>query len=86
MSELFRETYFGHAVRWLTGNKVLQYPEERIEFELPPGYSTSNRFAPPHGEPHGDKQSSGSPPPGIGENIIEGQAVRTWKERFTTLI
>ena len=40
MSELFRETCFGHTVRWLTGNRVLQYPEERIDFELPPGYST----------------------------------------------
>lgn len=27
MSELFRETIFGQAVRFLTGNKVLQYPK-----------------------------------------------------------
>ena len=47
MSDLFRETFFGHAVRWLRGGKVLRYPEERTDFELPPGYSTSDGFVAP---------------------------------------
>lgn len=29
MSDLFRDTAFGQIVRWVTKNKVFQYPEER---------------------------------------------------------
>lgn len=54
MSEFFRETPFGHTVRLLTGNKVLQYPEERTDFQLPTGYSTSDTFS----VPRRDGQSS----------------------------
>ncbi len=50
MSDLFRETSFGHAVRWLTGGKVLRYPEERTDFKLPPEYSASDGFMAPRGD------------------------------------
>lgn len=71
MSELFRETLFGHAVQSLTGSKILLYPEERTNFELPPEYSTSEIFA----GPRSDLQSLRArypPPPGTSEEI-EGQ-------------
>ena len=31
-----------------TGNKVLQYPKEHLDFELPPGLSISDRFPNPY--------------------------------------
>lgn len=76
MSELFRETLFGHAVRFLTDNQIFQYPEERTDFEVPPAYSISDSFV----APHGDEQSSDGdssqgaylPPPATVEKV-EGQ-------------
>ena len=50
MSDLFRETFFGHAVPFFTGRKVFQYPEERTDFELPAGYSISDSFTTAHGD------------------------------------
>lgn len=66
MSELFRETPFGHVVRFFTGNKVLQYPEEGTDFEIPAGYSISDSFTTPHGD---EQPSQGAylPSPGIDE-------------------
>lgn len=41
MSDLIREAPIGQFVRWATGNKVLQYPEEKPGFELPTSYATA---------------------------------------------
>ena len=41
MSDLIREAPIGQIIRWVTGNKVLQYPEEKTGFELPTSYSTA---------------------------------------------
>ena len=68
MSELFRETPFGHTLRLFTGNKVFQYPEERTYFELPAGYSISDGFSTSHGDVH-PSQGAYSPSPGIDEKI-----------------
>lgn len=38
MSDLFRETPLGQIIRYVTGNKVLLYPEERPEFQCPASY------------------------------------------------
>lgn len=35
MSELIRDTPIGQIIRLVTGNKMLQYPEERSDFKLP---------------------------------------------------
>lgn len=56
MSEVFRETIFGHIVRWLTSNRVLQYLEERTDFQLPPDYCTSDK----HAAPDANRQSTPS--------------------------
>lgn len=38
MSDLIREAPLGQAIRFLTRNKALQYPEEKPDFELPDVY------------------------------------------------
>ena len=37
--ELLRESPAGQAIRWFTGNRYLQYPEERSDFSLPNCYN-----------------------------------------------
>lgn len=39
MTELLREAPLGQVIRWVTGNRVLQYPEELPGFELPATYN-----------------------------------------------
>lgn len=41
MSDLIREAPIGQIIRWVTGNKILQYPEEKPGFELPVSYITA---------------------------------------------
>lgn len=38
MSDLVREAPLGQAIRFLTRNRVFQYPEEKLDFELPETY------------------------------------------------
>jgi len=38
MSDLIRDAPVGQLLRWVTGNKILQYPEEKPGFILPTGY------------------------------------------------
>ena len=40
MAHIIRETAFGQMVRWISRNKVFQYPEETEGFELPAQYSS----------------------------------------------
>jgi len=39
MSDIVRDAPLGQVIRWITGNRVLQYPEERPGFELPATYN-----------------------------------------------
>ncbi|KAL8705820.1 MAG: hypothetical protein Q9225_008005, partial [Loekoesia sp. 1 TL-2023] len=41
MADLFREAPIGQIIRFVTRNKLLQYPEEKPEFELPEAYNTA---------------------------------------------
>ena len=41
MSDLMREAPLGQLVRFLTGNRVFQYPEEKPDFQLPEAYNTA---------------------------------------------
>ena len=41
MSDLIREAPIGQIIRWVTGNKLLPYPEEKSDFELPTEYTTA---------------------------------------------
>lgn len=36
--ELMRDAPIGQLLRWATGNRILLYPEERPDFQLPTGY------------------------------------------------
>lgn len=53
-TELIRDAPIGQLLRWVTKNKILQYPEERPDFQLPTGYgqgkqdnkATSNTTSP----------------------------------------
>lgn len=38
MYDIIRDAPLGQTIRWLSGNKYLQYPEEAPGFELPPQY------------------------------------------------
>jgi DHA1 family multidrug resistance protein-like MFS transporter len=40
MADIIREAPLGHAIRWLSRNRLLQYPEESSDFQLPVQYST----------------------------------------------
>jgi DHA1 family multidrug resistance protein-like MFS transporter len=39
MSDLLRESALGQLIRLVTRNKILQYPEEKADFELPASYT-----------------------------------------------
>jgi DHA1 family multidrug resistance protein-like MFS transporter len=39
MADLIREAPLGQALRWISRNKLFQYPEERADFELPLQYT-----------------------------------------------
>ena len=87
MSDLFRETFFGHAVRWLTGGKVLQYPEDRTDFKLPSGYSTSDGFVAPRGD---EQLSRGNKEDLEGQDRVDVEDVvhdsRSTKEKGQTIV
>lgn len=46
MSALIRDAPFGQLVRYFTNNRLLQYPEERADFQLPAAYQTHARPSP----------------------------------------
>jgi DHA1 family multidrug resistance protein-like MFS transporter len=39
MTDLLREAPLGQIIRWVTNNRVLKYPEEMADFELPAAYN-----------------------------------------------
>ncbi|KAM0719048.1 hypothetical protein Q7P37_004953 [Cladosporium fusiforme] len=39
MSDVLRDAPIGQIIRWITRNRVLRYPEEMPNFQLPTGYS-----------------------------------------------
>jgi DHA1 family multidrug resistance protein-like MFS transporter len=40
--EIIRDAPIGQLLRWVTHNKILLYPEERPDFQLPTGYRTGD--------------------------------------------
>lgn len=39
MSDIIRDAPIGQILRWITGNRILLYPEEKPDFQLPAGYT-----------------------------------------------
>ena len=49
MTDLVREAPIGQIIRWVTRNRVLKYPEEQPDFQLPVSYTTAlNSSERPH--------------------------------------
>jgi DHA1 family multidrug resistance protein-like MFS transporter len=46
MSALIRDAPFGQIIRYFTNNRVLQYPEERPDFQIPAAYMRATRPLP----------------------------------------
>jgi len=44
MSDLLRDAPVGQIIRWITKNKVLQYPEERTDFQCPQSYNDGDKL------------------------------------------
>ncbi|KAI7720094.1 MFS general substrate transporter [Hortaea werneckii] len=42
MADLFRDAPIGQIIRYITGNRVLQYPEEKPDFQCPHGYTPND--------------------------------------------
>ncbi|KIW91972.1 uncharacterized protein Z519_06954 [Cladophialophora bantiana CBS 173.52] len=38
MSDLMREAVFGQLMRWISGNRLFQYPGDKPDFQFPPQY------------------------------------------------
>jgi MFS transporter, DHA1 family, multidrug resistance protein len=68
MFDLLRDAPLGQIIRYATGNRVLLYPEERPDFELPKSYTEST-------PPDTSANVSGSTTPRIDsdENNLERQ-------------
>jgi MFS transporter, DHA1 family, multidrug resistance protein len=42
MLNILRDALLGQIIRYVSGNRVLLYPEEKLDFELPKSYTTTN--------------------------------------------
>ncbi|CAG8958813.1 hypothetical protein HYFRA_00011764 [Hymenoscyphus fraxineus] len=59
MTDLLREAPLGQVIRWVTGNRFLQYPEELPDFELPATYNALlNSSSQKRSEIEGHRQQS----------------------------
>ncbi|KAL8931380.1 MAG: hypothetical protein Q9216_007220, partial [Gyalolechia sp. 2 TL-2023] len=57
MADLFREAPIGQIIRFATGNKYFQYPEEKPDFQLPETYSSIIQEKPSHTPDTSDSDS-----------------------------
>lgn len=81
MSDLFRESTIGQIIRYLSGNKYFQYPEERPDFELPEAYNTALNSSNLKEKPSNSDTDSNQPP--IANRDPEAALTRT-KSREST--
>ena len=64
MSDLIRDAPVGQIVRYLTGNRVLRYPEEKGDFQCPTCYAQPDLSAKAQAANLSTSMSSGSSKPG----------------------
>ncbi len=92
MSDLIREAPLGQAIRFLTRNKFLQYPEEKPDYELPEAYRSLLNGKP--SPSRSGSQSSTPPPQSEVEKSylekdpaedLEAASLRRTKSRATTI-
>ena len=83
MSDLIREAPLGHVLRWISRNRLLQYPEERSDFVLPVQYTTQlNTEKDAH---HTQSRNSLRAPTSSEGSDVEGLAITKTKSRAETL-
>lgn len=76
MASLFRETTAGQLLRYITGNRVLQYPEEKPGFQIPQEWLDVLNAEKPHEQmPTTSGSSSSSTHEGVGLHGDEESAV-----------
>ncbi|KAL2849283.1 major facilitator superfamily transporter [Aspergillus pseudodeflectus] len=69
MFQLLRDAPAGQLIRWVTGNRVLRYPEEEQDFALPTNYELALSRA-KKSQPHPPDSSTLVPPGEFGKEII----------------
>jgi DHA1 family multidrug resistance protein-like MFS transporter len=90
MSDIIREAPLGQAIRWLSGNKLLQYLEERADFELPIQYAAqlkSEKDVQPHSSIASTPTTTSTPDAVAlsADSDLEGLGVARTKSRMDTM-
>jgi DHA1 family multidrug resistance protein-like MFS transporter len=71
MLDLFREAPLGQAIRFVSRNKLLQYPEEKADFKLPTQYISQLKNNEKSRAQHHDFAQSNGAVPGLVEDDLE---------------
>ncbi len=58
MADIIRDAAVGQFIRWVTGNRYLQYPEEKPDFQLPEAYANILNGVNPSNRPPTFKSST----------------------------
>lgn len=83
--ETIREAPFGQLLRWVTGNRVLQYPEEQPDFVFPTTYLDEKQDEKQDDVTVEEKSSSPSPPEPVHEGgIHDGVEASRYDSRAQT--
>ena len=88
MSDLIREALLGQALRWVSRNKLLQYPEERADFVLPVQYTAqlnSEKDARHESIASTPIRNSTRAPTSSEDSDVEGLAISKTKSRVETM-
>jgi MFS transporter, DHA1 family, multidrug resistance protein len=87
MLDLIREAPLGQAIRFISRNKLLQYPEERADFELPIQYASQLDHDEKFKTQHQDSSNSNEAIPELieGDDTARFEAIRSAEEELERL-
>jgi DHA1 family multidrug resistance protein-like MFS transporter len=85
MADLIREAPLGQLIRWISGNRLFKYPEERADFVLPAQYGNEIRREKPTASPQASGGASPSTTSPSLEDDIEITAAIMIKSREETV-
>ncbi|KAK8199622.1 major facilitator superfamily domain-containing protein [Phyllosticta capitalensis] len=83
MSDLIRDAPIGQIIRYFSGNRLLQYPEERPDYQLPPSYS-SRRVSLPEDQSHTKEAESAPQSPNLDKEQEDKESSDTEEEESDT--
>ncbi|KAK8221072.1 major facilitator superfamily domain-containing protein [Phyllosticta capitalensis] len=83
MSDLIRDAPIGQIIRYFSGNRLLQYPEERPDYQLPPTYS-SRRVSLPEDQSHTKEAESAPQSPNLDKEQEDKESSDTEEEESDT--